>query len=142
MKNIMKKIILWVVVALNALILVGCSGSRPEVSQAMIDFAVGVVTGYENVIDAAIVANGGNLSLAIIVPHATSVDYAQQLGDNFVRGLGFAASIHNKDLTGPSKDSYGSLYKSYDVTVSIATPAETIIASAAKVKSSPALTWR
>lgn len=137
----MKKIILWIVVVLNSLLLIGCTGSRPEVTQAMVDHAVRVITGYDNVIDAAVVVDGGKLSLAIIVPHATTVDRARQLGDNFVRSLGSAASIHNKDLTGPAKDSYGSLFKSYDLKVTVATPNEKIIASAAKVKSSSVLTW-
>ena len=60
--------------------------ATPTVNVADIkDMAIFSIEDYPRVRDAAIVQDGKQLSLVIIVDYATDPGYAQQLGDDFVR---------------------------------------------------------
>lgn len=84
--------------------------------------------------DAAIKQDGKNLSLVLVVDHATSEEHARNLGDNFVRAVKLASSAEP-----PPKKEIGTGVLNYQV--GIYTPDEKPLARGAKVDSSPRITW-
>ena len=127
---------------LLALLLTGCSGKRPEITQQMVDFAKDVISGYDHVIEADAVIKDDVISLAIITSYAISEEYAKQLGDNFVRAMGAGAAIYNKKLNGPAADSYGGVYKHYTVHIGIYNVAEEDVAVGTMAKGASRIRWQ
>lgn len=107
-----------------------------EVTDAAIDMAVGTTLQTPEVSDAAISVKNDTISFAVIVGASTNKETAQEIGDNFIRQLSAFT-----DGSTPRKDYYGELYDEFDVLITIAGPAENIIAQGAKVRTSPKITW-
>ncbi|MDF1510187.1 hypothetical protein PZE06_18800 [Robertmurraya sp. DFI.2.37] len=107
-----------------------------EVTDTAIDMAVETTLQTPEVSDAAISVKNDTISFAVIVGASTNKETAQEIGDNFIRQLSAFT-----DGSTPTKDYYGELYDEFDVLITIADPAENIIAQGAKVRTSPKITW-
>lgn len=136
----MKQIGLFTVLIISLLLLAGCT-KRPEITSSMIDYAVDLTCAYDHVQEAAISVKGGDISMAVVVSYSASVDYARGQAEGLVRGFGSAASIYNKELAGPTKDSYGEIYKTYDVLIKVVRPDGSALLTGAKSRNANNIKW-
>ena len=98
------------------------------------DLAIGVITGYDEVLDAAISQDGRTLSLVVIVGCATSEEVAKNMGDNFVRLV--------KSFGPESSPSGTEIGKGdFDYLVGVYCGNERKLAQGAKVRNAPHITW-
>ncbi len=108
--------------------------ATPTVSVADIrDIVIASIEDYPRVRDAAISQDGKQLSLVIIVDYATDPDYAQELGDNFVR---VTKSLLRDGGVGQRIGS-----GKYDYLIGVYYPDEREVALGAKVNSSDRISW-
>ena len=106
----------------------------PTVSVADIrDIVIASIEDYPRVREAAIGQDGKQLSLVIIVDYATDPDYAQELGDNFVR----LAKTFLKDGAPGKQIGRGR----YDYLIGVYYPNERVVAQGAKVGSADRISW-
>lgn len=138
----MKRVSLFLLGVICLGLLTGCGGKRPEITEAAVSHAVSIITAYDHVRDAAVNVKGETVSLAVVANTAITQQYAKQLGDNFVRALGAGAATGNKTLAGPSKDTYGGLYKHYSVLIAVVGAGQNVIAEGAMNKGLGRITWR
>ena len=88
---------------------------------------------YPRVREAAVGQDGKQLSLVIIVDYATDPDYAQELGDNFVR---MTKSLLRDGGVGQRIGS-----GKYDYLIGVYYPNEQKVALGAKVRSADRISW-
>lgn len=141
----MKKLRICILVIL-ALLLLGCGSKTaitklPDITDPMVDYAVDLIMEYRGVRDAAVSIKENTIYMVIIADYSTSKEYAKDLGDSFIRTLGSKAAMDNKGLSGPSKDSFGSLYDYYDVQVQVAGPDQKAIALGVKSRNGKNIRW-
>lgn len=103
------------------------------VSGEKINLSVQTITGYSEVVDAAVTQDEDRLSLVLVVEPNTSVERAQALGDNFVRQV----KLHGPD-SNPSKEIGDG---EYDYLVGVYSPDETLITQGIKAASSDQVRW-
>ena len=108
--------------------------ATPTVNVADIrDVVISTIEDYPRVRDAAISQDGKTLSLVIIVDYATDPDYAQELGDNFVR----LAKSFLKDGVPGKQIGRGR----YDYLIGVYYPNERKVAQGAKAKTADRISW-
>ncbi len=108
--------------------------ATPTVSVADIrDMVISSIEGYPRVREAAISQDGNQLSLVIIVDYATDPNYAQELGDNFVR----LAKSFLKDGVPGKQIGRGR----YDYLIGVYHPNEQEVALGAKASSADRISW-
>lgn len=103
-------------------------------SESAKDLAIGVITGYDEVLDAAISQDGRDLSLVVIVGCATSEEVAKNLGDNFVR----LVKTFGPELA-PTGTEIGK--GDFDYLVGVYCGNERKLAQGAKVRNAGNITW-
>ena len=110
------------------------STATPTVNVADIrDVVISTIEDYPRVRDAAISQDGKRLSLVIIVDYGTDPDYAQELGDNFVRmtkSLLRDGGVGQRIGTGK-----------YDYLIGVYYPNEQKVALGAKARSADRISW-
>ena len=108
--------------------------ATPTVNVADIrDMVISTIEGYPRIREAAIGQDGNQLSLVIIVDYATDPDYAQELGDNFVR----LAKTFLKDGAPGKQIGTGK----YDYLIGVYYPNERKVALGAKVGTADRISW-
>lgn len=114
----------------------------PEVTETMINIAVNAVTINIDVTQANIAVNDSTIAFAVFVSPGTGKNRCEDLGEDFVKTLGGAASATHLDMLPPSPVSLGGLYKEYDIIISVGTSSSDIIAKGTKTKSAKKINWR
>jgi hypothetical protein len=134
-----KKAFISVLAAVFAAALVcGCTGgdSSAEVytlTDEEKQLAIYPIEQYTGVQDAAVNQDGKDLTLNLIVDYGTSKEYAEELGDNFVR---LVKSFGPEES--PGKEIGPGIY---DYTVYVHNPSGELVAVGAKVSGARSLTW-
>ena len=95
--------------------------------------AIAGISGYPEILDAAITQQGDSLSLVLIVPPGTPEARARELGDNFVR--------MTKTFAGDGAPGREIGQGKFDYTIGVYTPTERQIALGAKVGPARRVTW-
>lgn len=104
-----------------------------------------MVEGFTDVLDAAIVQHGDQVSLALIVPTGTSQARAKELGFHFACAL-IEYELGGGSLEGmrpyPNWETKEIGKGIFDYLVTVATPDQTVIVQGAKVSSNDHITWQ
>ena len=104
------------------------------VSEEQVDLSIQTISGYPEVIEAAVTQVRDRLSLVLVVLPDTSVERAQELGDNFVRQV----KLHGPD-SNPSKEVGAG---KYDYLVDVYSSDETLITRGTKNATSESVSWQ
>lgn len=118
----------------------GCApqekADKPKIPEIAISEAIDILKDYTAVRDAAIdFPDDRSIHLVVLVRIGTTANTAREMGDNFARLLSSQAAIYSKDFEGPTADRLGSLYDHYQMSVTVGTGPENIIAHGAAVGS-------
>ena len=105
----------------------------PQLTDAHKELAIISIEGYTEVQDAAIIQDGKQLSLALIVGYSTNEETAKELGDSFVR---LVKTFGPEDA--PQKEIGPGLY---DYLIGVYYPNETQVALGAKCSSCSKISW-
>lgn len=108
--------------------------SQQTVSEEEKNLAIDMIEEYSQVKDAAIVQEGDDLSLALIVGYATSERGAKELGENFVR----LTKTFIDDEPSPEKRIGEGIY---NYTIGVYTPDEERIVLGVKVDFGRSISW-
>ena len=104
-----------------------------QVSEEAKELAIGSISGYQLVEDAAIEQDGMVLSLVIVVGYAANAGYAKELGENFVR---IVKTLSQDD---PPSKLIGSGV--YDYSIGVYRPNEENVALGYKASTSDRISW-
>lgn len=129
----MKKWCLGFVVLAIMLPVISCGPSAPPLTETQKSLAIETIKDYPRVRDAAVVQDGSDLTLAIIVDYATSEEYAKELGDNFVR----LVKTFSEDESPHKRIGKGI----YNYLVGVYYPNEELVVMGAKSSTSDHITW-
>ena len=113
--------------------------AAPTLTEVGKNAAMTEIKAYPEVLDADFGQDGYTLSLAIIVPAATSQARAKELGEAFVRlvkTLGLLGSDESESA--PGKEIGEGIF---DYLITVASPDQTIIVQGAKVRYATHITW-
>ncbi|MFZ4454354.1 hypothetical protein [Salibacterium aidingense] len=109
------------------------------VTDDMIDRTVEFIESEDLVKDAAISRTEDGFNFAIIANPAINDEAAKQTAENFVRN--FASNASSAGYEGPSADSLGGIWDSYDLNIGVFTPTEEPIVRGAKMTNADGITW-
>lgn len=126
----MKKLTLLLLIITISMLSAACSSASKveiDVDQCARWIAdSGYMDDYDFVNDWAVTLDGsGTISMTIVVKDGTDPDRALQLADGLVRQVSAAACMQSDDLTGPTGDSYGTLYDSYPAMIGVSEASKT-----------------
>jgi hypothetical protein len=120
----------------------GCAGAKaPTVTDLEKSWAIDQIKAYSEVLDAAIAQDGYTLSLAIVVPAATSQERAKELGEAFMRltkNFALLESDEKQKEPVPGQEIGEGIF---DYLITVASPDQTIIVQGAKVRNATHITW-
>ena len=107
-----------------------CGGSdKPDIDVDQIAGWIqdtGFMDSYDYVTDWAVALDdSGTVTINVVVKDGTDPELALQVADDLVRQVSSAACNQSDELTGPSKDNYGSFYDSYPAMVGVAEQSKT-----------------
>ncbi|MDO7281755.1 hypothetical protein Q5W88_01230 [Shouchella clausii] len=111
-----------------------------KISNEAIDYAIEIISDYEEVQDSAVTHNDEEIVLALVVSPSTNQETQQQLLDNFARALGSGVSIFG-DYEMPTADDLGSIYDEYNLQVVSGTSAEDVQVHGAKNKNAKSISF-
>lgn len=139
MRNKMSLVFLAFILALLPLFAACAPEAAPTITEVGKNTAIDQIKAYPEVLDADLVQDGYTLSLAIIVPAATSQARAKELGEAFVRLVKtFGLMDSGKSEPAPGKEIGEGIF---DYLITVASPGQTIIVQGAKVREATHITW-
>lgn len=114
------------------------------VTENMIEVANNSLQTLHDVKAGDIIPQEDTLGIAIIVTAGTTEERAKEIADIYLKSLGGAGAATYNDLTGPTEDTYGSLYDYYEIIVVVGYSKEPVdtLAKGTKTKGAKKLFWR
>lgn len=131
MKLSFKVIGLTLTLIIFAGVLVGCGDNNPGIPDQALEDATAEIERYDIVRDTLIEIDedgSTDIVLTILVDYGTTEEKAKELGDSFVRLLASFSAVYNSESESPTRDSIGSLYDDYSVSVIVSPDADNAIA--------------
>lgn len=131
-----KWIYVFLIIGIIVIRQVACNTDKeiPQISQYAIDESISIIKEYKQVKDAGITQKEDKLSLVVIMSYGTTVAYAKNIGDNFVRLI----KSYNEIEEGPHKEIGEGVF---EYAIFVVDPNEKDIASGIKLASQKDIIW-